>query len=713
MSVTRGQTVTQADMNTLAALAHTKLGGTYTFGASGWIATLNKIRLDLFNSTRLYNASPTRTPTSSWYCSGPWVVAQGLRCGLYLPVLTGANFPAYQNLKFLWPTTASAGPGFQEEGYLNQAFSAGLGNPGNETYSTDRTGLLNGTIVYKYTAATDGFNRLITQANYALAGGGTGLPFTFNGYIDAGLGTQNGVFTFTFTALSSSASYNFKITAPATTGALTITATPALLFSNNSKTYPGVSAGIGIHPTSAISQCSLANTTSADVNLVVNGNNYLFQTHWLSDTPGVYTANTLPTWAVHTFLDQDLPQYYDPTNIVTEPTTGTWAHGTTYPHEATATNGKINSVTVSGGTGRSSLWPVFPVSSFTFSTNFPNPYFVYNTDPLNQYVFDPFHILTETPYSLAAGEHTPPELSLTSTLLHNIKIWTTDPTQTILVKLNDIADPLNYDYSATGSFDLVTATSGVIAPWVNALWSWCIVNPNGTPSSGQVQVMVQNTDSNSVYSDTPIFFAASTFTQTQIEPFSYAMSPHLVDSTTNSMLDCYLNVPPSGYCIYDVVVRRTPVDNGNGIFLAPSAGQPALEIDIGVMVGASWSTPGTFTLLQTVTIAANAAEYRFQPFWPVIGGAPLAWQPHAGYSGTVQIYAGVNFQPAVFSNYWPYVVTGQPSPGNHEFDAYFRTDLGWQLTYRSILSNPAQTTGALLPIASDFYNDLTTVLGLL
>ena len=155
------------------------------------------------------------------------------------------------------------------------------------------------------------------------------------------------------------------------------------------------------------------------------------------------------------------------------------------------------------------------------------------------------------------------------------------------------------------------------------------------------------------------------------------------------------------------------MDNGNGIFLAPSAGQPALEIDIGVMVGASWSTPGTFTLLQTVTIAANAAEYRFQPFWPVIGGAPLAWQPHAGYSGTVQIYAGVNFQPAVFSNYWPYVVTGQPSPGNHEFDAYFRTDIGWQLTYRSNLSNPAQTTGALLPIASDFYNDLTTVLGLL
>lgn len=712
MSITRGSPILQSDMNALATLANTKLspGTPYSFTGLHWLAVLSQIRSDLFGSTLLYNASPTRTPTSSWYCSGPWCVSQGTRCCLYLPTATGVDFPAYENLKFLWATNLSAGPGFQEEALINEVILPGSGlltNPGNESYSTNRTGLITGTITYLYVADA-GQTQVQTESNYTLAGSAATFPYVFTSGL-TGTGSCYGQFVFSMTAVSSSASYDYEITCPAASG-LNITSTTNWMFTNNSKIFPSVSSGVGIHPTSSISQCSLANVTSADVNLTMNSSTFgPYQTHWLSDTPGVYTANTLPTWGMQVFLDQDLPQYYDQGNTISGYPSGPWSHGSDFvqepaPNPATT---EINTLPQAGGTGNSAFWPVYPSSAFNFQTNFPGPYF-WNETLLNSNQ-DPFHFFQQFPTTLVAGASTGilGSFQLTQSNLHNIKLWATDATQKIFIKLNDIASPTNYTYEATGTFDLITATSGNVVPWQSAFWSWCVQNPNGTGSTFLAQQGVFYPDSNNVYSDNPVFFPAATFGTNQIEPFSYNLAPNLFETPINpwpenTPLDCYLSIPTSGYCIFDLRIRRAPVANVNGIFLAPSSGTADLVVDIGVQQNATFATSGTFSLIQSFTIPAGQAELHTQVFWPVIGGAPIAYQS----VGDVNVFASANFQPAIFSNYWPVVTSGQPSPGNHEWSAYFETTVLWQFV-------PTFGTEYFLPITSDIYNDLTTLLGLL
>ncbi len=164
-------------------------------------------------------------------------------------------------------------------------------------------------------------------------------------------------------------------------------------------------------------------------------------------------------------------------------------------------------------------------------------------------------------------------------------------------------------------------------------------------------------------------------------------------------------IPMFGYCINSITIRRLPVDNGLGVFLAPSTGTPALNVDVGIMAGFGWGAAGTFTKLQTITIPAGQWSVTTAVFWPVLSGTPLAYQS----SSEVILKADVNFQPSIHSTFdnQTVLVNGSPySVGYYNGPAFYDSNV-------SMWYYPTTGIATALPISATVFNDLNTLLGLL
>ena len=114
-------------------------------------------------------------------------------------------------------------------------------------------------------------------------------------------------------------------------------------------------------------------------------------------------------------------------------------------------------------------------------------------------------------------------------------------------------------------------------------------------------------------------------------------------------------VPRRGYAIYSIRVQRLPVAHGNETDPALMFGElpsttGAITVKIGQWRGLKHTDvdvvdKGTFIELLELTIPDGAQDISAEVFWPVLGGAVLAWQ------GTtpVRVEALVNWQPLFHS----------------------------------------------------------------
>ena len=129
--------------------------------------------------------------------------------------------------------------------------------------------------------------------------------------------------------------------------------------------------------------------------------------------------------------------------------------------------------------------------------------------------------------------------------------------------------------------------------------------------------------------------------------------------------------PTRGYCVSDLLIKRMPRMNPVGI-MEPDHPPTEVQVKIGVMAGSGVIAgavygcyPGQFIEFETVIIPAGESELRWNTFYPVLQGCPLAYQ----CAEEVIVLAAVNFQPAVnvdFQSAWVVV----PVVGG---DQYFRT----------------------------------------
>ena len=293
---------------------------------------------------------------------------------------------------------------------------------------------------------------------------------------------------------------------------------------------------------------------------------------------------------------------------------------------------------------------------------------------------------------------------------------------TIYVKNNARPDPdvpSSYDFSAVGYFTF--SDYAVIADWTGHTAFYAIKNTTASAVSFTLRQLVSTKDTLGVYhGDGPTFFATNGDGRPLPELFSYT-TPY--NDSCYSRFDGgfhyrHLCVPPQGYCVYEVIVRRSGVSNASGISIAPSTGAAALAVSVGLMLGTTDAVAGTFTELVSITIPAGAAEARQSVFWPVVRGASLAYQ----CAEAVQVFPMVNFQPWACSTLVP---PDEPNDPDARFsgDPYFPgSNSPYFTTSKPLLkftnlfapqSLSVTTEKIVLPVHSAIYNDMEAVLNLL
>jgi len=96
-----------------------------------------------------------------------------------------------------------------------------------------------------------------------------------------------------------------------------------------------------------------------------------------------------------------------------------------------------------------------------------------------------------------------------------------------------------------------------------------------------------------------------------------------------------------GMCLTRVVVRRPPQLVGN--IYKPATVRPALTVDIGYYVGA------TFMMLGTITIPEDEDDAVQDVFWPVFGTIPLRYAVREDAALDPMVHVFVNYQPPYMS----------------------------------------------------------------
>ena len=674
-----------------------------------WLKQLQRIWCDLLYSavqqTVVGSGDPfppprqNTNPPDSWYLSGPWCVSVN-RC---FPWVTGAGGPlvsVYRNLKCYWAKSDSATANIFGLQFLQSILPTTLyaGPPGDMVLNFGRSGYFSGSITFLVQYVDDGSPNTVlpdpgAQSNWTLTAP-AGVAITFGPGAGATPATKGVTITFTFANIRVANTFEFVANFVKTSGEWWAT-----IVSNNVEFHSDAQAGIvaadavGIHPSSPLIVASLSDNPADIVVTQTSGQicgiAATYKSAWLllGGIQGVFAANTLPTPGIMPFLDQDLPQYHP----VDSQAAG-FADSRRMPIAgATSALPYVSSVD-----NRAALWPCFRDTDFKPSLVGPyavDPSLAWSQSLASKYVAisNPGlngGAISVPPYSQAglwAGSVFVDQFAL------DVRFYASNTAVTLLVKANAIPTLTDFDASISGGqvLSLKTAVPGFET---DTTWFYAIYNPGSGTVATQVAINILD----SLTAPNGTFFATQEADDGSIIPINEGISYGFQQGIS------WFNLPTpmSGYCVYEVSLRRQPVDG-----IAP-AGEADLAVTLGTMVGFGFDAQGVFAPLQTFTIPKGQQSIRVPVFWPVVAGTPLAYQS----AEVVVVRCAVNFQPMLHSSWNPQTKNVFSNPFAV---GYFNGPPWFSSRPLVFFRNGFISDPILLPICASIYEDVSAVLGLL
>lgn len=639
--------------------------------AGPWLRELGRIRRGIYSNY---------TPDATWLVSGPWCVSVGPR------LRYGSDDTIYGEVEFWYALDDHAGDvefeTLAELGTTDQTLAVA----GTATVDVLVT-QLSFTLVAAHTAT----GRIVFSANGTIAGGSTHVLSVTAGAVT--------IVTETWTVAANTLTLDFEFDLP--TGASNVQVDIDLNdvtnpIDSSADMYCDVSLGTetitpssvdAIHPTSLTKK---AVPTAIDFTLgpvTFKGVDYYPSFRITGDVEGVWVAKTRWVFGVHTYLDCDLPQYYSTSLVSTA--------------RDEVENTDASAVVTPAVSARSSLWPVFRDTDFGSWKQMGNA-----VRPVPYWELDLFHTCHENIRSAEASGVTSTESVFVPSDYEKLIISASPATVTVYVSTatNEIDpnNPATYDASAVGSVTLPDDFA-----WAGNGTVWYLMKNNtATATSVSMRTVLCIKDDDGVYpGDTPVFFNTLTSGLSAFENYSYNIA------TTSPRSLGKIEIPQSGYCVYEVVIRRSPVWSGS-VMVIPSTGEAALTVKLGMMHDATFATAGTFVEFDTFTILADEGSVTTTVFWPVLSGAALAYQ----CDEIVDVMAYVNFQPLVISHFYPDGSTGSGDKrGRYCGEAQWPpgSSVSSRMARWSNSCSPGISQLVTLPISSDLYNDTENLLAVL
>lgn len=420
---------------------------------------------------------------------------------------------------------------------------------------------------------------------------------------------------------------------------------------------------------------------------------------------GVWVAKTLPVFCVNTYLESKIP------------TGGVYSGDGTAP-DTTSQRGMVPGLYDDPGNppvtpvvpavgARPSMWPVFRDTDMLTWRVYPGKE---QDDLINDYLVPFFangNFISFGSQTILAGEHRsylffPPDNFEAG------KIEAEGTTLPIYFSQVDYPDPDN-----PSTYD------GVVPSPLRMPSDY-----NPTPGSGVLYTIKNNTADSVTFNlrttnfttldgavggwwpgPVPVFFYRTDENRGAFERYSYNFTTPKSDG-----LGIQSEIPLSGYCIYEIKVQRA--STGATFRTVPAAGQPELDVSIGLMRGTTNDDVGTFEELLSVTIPEDDASITVTVFWPVLDGAALVYQ----CSEVVEIFAAVNFQPEYIAQY--VVTSSHPSYSSQKWGTYSGLPIASTSVLRfrneSFRAGSGFTEGYVTHhAAADIYNDIEAVLNVL
>lgn len=647
-----------------------------------WLRELGRIRQNIVSFT----------PDATWLVSGPWCVSVGPR------LRYGSDDLVYGSVEFWYAADDHAGN--VDIDTVAEIGAAVLPFEFTNALSGD---VFQDTMVFSLPAAHSMVGQIVWTCANAVAGGSTQALSVIAGAVT--------ITTETWTISDDTITLDFELSLP--TGASQVRIDIDLNDGTNSFSNDGLmnadvvlatenlaaSAVDIIHPTSTGSKVT---PTAIDASLgpvVFQGVNYYPSFHVVGDIDGVWVATTRFAYGIHTYLESDLPNYY--------------LNSTTSGPRGEADDDPQTFAITPAVRARSSLWPVFRDTDFgTWRRMTPGT----TETEVPYYPQDTFHAMLQHTASAEAGGVTGYFSVLVGSNYEQLVLRASNLAMTIYVSTSgaaiDPALPASYDVSGVGEVrlpdDFSYAGGGTV--WYLAK------NTTATAASFYLRRILCSKTAGGVYpGDTPDFFKKLVDGNFGYEKYSYNTANSTIGGS--NLICGHLEIPHSGYCVFEVVVSRLPVLGTDGLWAVPSTGQAALDVKLGVMLDQTFDVAGTFEEFQTVTILANEPSVTTTVFWPVIKGTPLAYQA----TSTVDVMAYVNFMPAVNSHFFPDYdyssggVIGQSVHGqwSGERQATAATQLGPDGAWMNGRGDSLYSDQVVMPVSATFYNDTEATLNLL
>lgn len=734
MPVTARSLITQADLDDLADLANTKLASVqaapYEFDplATDWIDQFSAIRIDLLSNSKLNDdTSPAFTFTDDWLLSGPWCVASGHRLFCQIRDEAGNWFYIYDDMEFWYAAD-------DEPVDLNIKHGITMGTPEYPVFNGSGSPS-GGTVIWtaRLRVNTDQAGRMDAQQEWRFvwAGGGSApadppdlgdltysaTPSTGVTWSITGTGAAWSLIATIGVDYSSGNDQllDFSVTEPDDYDSEFGSESPFVPPYENRARLTGFydfldtndtdEAVTAIHSSSACKKIPLARSATATDVLYVSGSSEikLDRVYEASDPdlPGVYVCKSLPVPAVHSFLTSDLPNYKSLD-----------ASSTARPRLSAPPPGDpVINPHAPSVSPRPARWPVFRDTDF--GEWLPNIASSALKLPVPYWEHDQLHVFDYIERTLSPGETYLTLMSVPAAGDYQVlKLALTDPNIVFYVSdagTPDPDDPGSYDFTGTEGFKIPDdVPPAELSNYEGGLAFILLKNPTAAAITFEIRrTFFYVPDGDLPYpGDYPLFRPTDDSGRAYFEDFSYCL-----DGGNFSVSVQNTEIPERGYCVTEILVRRKPVNNGFGIALAPSTGEAELEIKIGVMRGATDETPGTFIEFTTLTIPADEADSGPQAvFWPVILGAPLAYQ----CDEAVMVFAQCNFQPLILTQFTPVVdanallprgtYSGRPMLAYQDYSLFRFASFG--------NSTPGSFT-VTFPLSATVYNDLEALLNLL
>lgn len=410
-----------------------------------------------------------------------------------------------------------------------------------------------------------------------------------------------------------------------------------------------------------------------------------------NSTVGVWTAMTVPSPGVMTFLDQDLPQYFSHTPNPSESSRA-------YPLNP----GDTTAPPIPSVGNRGALWPIFRDTDFIpdnvggkamfGSTAWQNSISTKYVETVQYMDLVPAQNLNNLVYQqIFAGQ------------LLQIRLMSS-PGTVCYIKASTQPTTTSYDATFNGGaqVNITDLIPGFVSNEADTYWVG-IYNPTSNDIQNTLS-FVEFLGFGALGLNAPngTFFSTSNDaagnTYPNAEPKSYSLRDPFGEPQ-------YV-IPTMGQCIYSITVERASVDSGNGVFIVPTTGTQDLDVSIGLMNGYGFDAQGTFQALIELTIPAGQGSVTLETLIPVLAGAPLAYQS----SEQVLARPAPNFQPMMYSQY---VVQSVPTAGGNNTNIGNFYGVAWYSIDKACLfleQTNVSSLGFILPLTIEIPNDLTSIL---